>query len=127
MRSGLFGGVQGLKCCLFWGELEARDEGLLFLLHGSGFRGPGLKPDVGSWVGLALAPGPLVWSLVPWTSGPWSSGLCFSLAAGRPGRGPQAAAREKLGAGLAKDIYDELESPNEGACLRHIEECVEDM
>ena len=44
----------------------------------------------------------------------------FSLAAGRPGRGPQAVARETLGAGLANGIYDEPESPNEGACSRHM-------
>ena len=75
--------------------------------------------------------GNLVWSLIlrspgPLVSGPQvlhvrnPSGLFFSLAAGRPGRGPQAAARDKLGAGLANEIYDEPESPNEGACLRHM-------
>ena len=53
--------------------------------------------------------------------GPWScvtatpSDLCFGLAARRPGRGPQAAAREKLG-GLPHDIYDEPESPMLKTC-----------
>ena len=61
-------------------------------------------------------------ALVPWSSSvffslfsrlrscdSWSlSGLFFSLA----------AASKKLGAGLAKEMYDESYSPNEGACLR---------
>ena len=54
-----------------------------------------------------LVSGPLaVWSLVTWSC--------------RPGRGPQAAPREKLGAGFADEIYDEPEAPNEGTCLRHM-------
>ena len=53
----------------FGGGLEAREEGLLFFFGtDQGLGALVLKPNVGSWVGLALAPGPLVWS--PGPAGP---------------------------------------------------------
>ena len=61
---------------------------------------------LGPLAGLAKAPGPLV-------PGPLVLRLpnflrsFFSLAAGRPGREPQAAARKNVGVGLANEIYDE--------------------
>ena len=66
-------------------------------------------PDVGSGLG----------PLVPWSfgqvPGPLVSGPLVlrvrnplrPLGAGRQGRGPQAVAREKLGAGLANENYDD--------------------
>ena len=64
-----------------------------------------LGPLVPPWSPLVL------WSLVLWSPGPLRaaapSDFCFVVAAGGPGRGPQSAARKKLGAGLASEIYDE--------------------
>ena len=98
---------------------------------------PNVGSCLGSLVGLASAAGLLVpWSFalvpappVPWSPGPlvcgpWPcgsatfSGLFFGLAAGRPSRGPRPV--KSWGAVLANEIYDEPESPNQGACLRHM-------
>ena len=110
---------------------------------------PKVGSGLGSLVRLAQAawsPGPLLWS-----PSPWSSGLLvlWSLVLRVPNplrslfqrcRGPQAAARDNLGAGLAdvqnrnwqmrgpglrymmnrnRHMRDEPGSPNEGACLRY--------